>query len=133
MPVKRPCIERMPDGRGCRNYAVEGKSRCDEHERERRRNAAAEGRTGGRMGSRPGWKALRAKVWSEQGERCARCGCKPTGYEVHHRNGIGTDDTRANLEGLCEPCHRRADEEVRDANRARREASPMARRRRRRR
>lgn len=27
----KPCLERLPDGRGCPNYAVPGGSRCREH------------------------------------------------------------------------------------------------------
>lgn len=32
---RRPCLARLPDGRGCPAYAAPGKSYCDEHQRDR--------------------------------------------------------------------------------------------------
>jgi hypothetical protein len=32
--IPKPCIERLTNGVGCPEYAVPGKSRCEEHQRE---------------------------------------------------------------------------------------------------
>jgi len=127
MPAKTPCIERIPDGRGCPHYAVEGKSRCAEHARERQQAGWAEGRTGKR-GIRPGWRAVRNRVVREQHGKCSRCPAPAT--SVHHIDGVAANEDRANLVALCSDCHKAADREVRDALRRRREASPLAPRRR---
>lgn len=108
--VKRPCVVHK-----CPSYAVPGKSRCDEHERERQRKGWEEGRTGSR-GSRPGWRRLRARVWREQGERCKRCSKKVKRFIVHHRDGNALDDSRSNVEGLCEPCAAEADRALRSGH-----------------
>lgn len=126
--TKRPCIERDKTGRGCPNYAAPGKSRCEDHEREHQLAGWAEGRTGKR-GVRPGWAKTRRKVIREQRGKCARCGAPAT--TVHHIDGVAANEDRANLVGLCADCHKIADAEVREAGRARREASPLARRKRR--
>ena len=126
--VKRPCVERLPNGRGCPQYAAEGKSRCEEHEVARQQAGWAEGRTGKR-GVRPGWRATRTRVIREQHGKCGRC--PAPAISVHHIDGVAADEDRSNLIALCTDCHKTADREVRDAARQRRDASPMAPRRRR--
>lgn len=127
MPVKRPCIERDANGRGCTEYAVDGGSRCAEHAREHQQKGWAEGRTGKR-GMRPGWRAVREKVLREQRGKCKRCPAPATA--VHHIDGVAANEDRSNLEGLCSDCHKIADREVRDAMRARADSHPWARARR---
>jgi hypothetical protein len=60
------------------------------------------------------WEALsrsakKAKVISEQGGKCV-CGLsewrgKRLILELHHKDGVNTNDTRENLEVLCPNCH----------------------------
>ncbi len=117
MPVKRPCIVRAPDGRGCPEYALPGKSRCEAHEHEFLGERWEQGRTGKR-GSRAGWRKLRLLIWERQGKRCKRCGTRPRKFFVHHKDGDAMNDHPSNLEGLCEACHERADAEVRALKRS---------------
>jgi len=54
--------------------------------------------------------AIRRKVLEEQDYKCNSCGIsewmgKPITLELEHKNGIRTDNTRSNLEGLCPNCH----------------------------
>lgn len=109
--IRRPCIVR-----GCREYAAQGSSRCIEHRREHARSRWDAGYTGSR-GSRPGWLAIRRRVWREQGRRCVRCGGQPARFFVHHKDGNARNNERANLEGLCQPCHKAADAAVRASRR----------------
>lgn len=103
-----PCIERLPDGAGCPEYAVPGKSRCEKHQRERER-------------SRPrhdtAWKRARELALKLAKYRCRRCGKSPMQLrvfrrrlEVHHVDGDPTNHDQANLRVLCGPdresCHR---------------------------
>lgn len=128
--VRRPCIERLPDGRGCPNYALPDKSRCEDHERGRGKQRWAEGKTGKRPGWRKGWDRLRSQVWREQGERCNRCRRKVERFELHHIDGVadGSRDVRENVEALCHDCHVAAQAELRVAARERREARDPRRR-----
>jgi 5-methylcytosine-specific restriction endonuclease McrA len=106
----RPCIERLPDGRGCPEYAVLGKSGCEAHQRQ----ALKDGRRP--PGTTSAWKKARKAALERAGYRCEKCGrtedqarAAGTHLEVHHRDGRGV---RANqheldqLEVLCRtPCH----------------------------
>jgi 5-methylcytosine-specific restriction endonuclease McrA len=61
------------------------------------------------------YKAMRLRVYREQGGHCAFCGRKIyrlSDGELHHirkrkMGGGSRDDSRANLEMLCNSCHRR--------------------------
>jgi 5-methylcytosine-specific restriction endonuclease McrA len=115
MPAPRPCIERV-GGRGsagCPRYAVPGKSRCEEHQREHEKRRRQEG---GSPGTTPAWARARKKALEREGYRCQNCGrtedqarAAGTWLEVHHVDAAGvrapTHDL-SKLEVLCRtPCH----------------------------
>jgi len=56
--AQRPCIERLPDGRGCSRMARPGSSRCDEHSKTYQRNR--ERSPSSTVTWRAKWKRLRA-------------------------------------------------------------------------
>ena len=109
-PPVRPCIERLPDGRGCPRYAREGDSRCEECRRRALKNRDLS------PGTTPEWRRARKLALERAGHRCEKCGrteaearAAGTWLEVHHRSGAGvrakTHDL-ADLEVLCRtPCH----------------------------
>lgn len=108
-PPTRPCIERLPDGRGCPEYAVSGKSRCEEHQ-------ALALKTGNRSpGTTGAWKRAREEALRRAGFTCAKCGLTDTasraaglgGLHVHHLVGnIRTEPHDVDqLEVRCQPCH----------------------------
>ena len=111
MPTRKvpiPCIERLEDGRGCPRYAIPGKSRCEEHQRE----------VPSRGGTTPAWSRARTAALKRAGYRCEECGRTEqqardagTWLEVHHVEGEGvraeTHDL-AKLKVLCRvPCHKK--------------------------
>ncbi len=109
-PPVRPCIERLPDGRGCPEYALPGKPRCAQHH-------AQAAKTGQRSpGTTAAWRKARAAALARAHDMCQKCGrteaqakAAGTWLEVHHRSGAGvrakTHDPD-DLEVLCRtPCH----------------------------
>lgn len=64
------------------------------------------------------WRNLREDVIRMRGSHCERCGLRtvPKFLEVHHRTYERFGAERpSDLEVLCSPCHRKADEERRAA------------------
>lgn len=112
MPVVRPCIERMPDGRGCPRYAdPKNGHRCTEHFRE------AMAKRDLSPGTTPEWRRARKIALERAGYVCEKCGKTDTesraegegGLHVHHIDGRGTRarvHDQALLEVRCPPCHR---------------------------
>lgn len=90
VPVVRPCIERLPDGRGCPEYAYDG-PRCPEHTREAMRDGTRS------PGTTPAWSRARKLALERAGYRCERCGKTDAesraegrgGLHVHHVDGRG--------------------------------------------
>jgi len=112
MAVVRPCIERLPDGRGCPRYALPGKSRCQAHQRE------AMAKRDLSPGTTPAWARARRAALERDGWRCTACGKTQAqakadspagkGLEVHHRSGAGVRAETHVLEDLvtlCRACH----------------------------
>ena len=110
MKPPRPCIERLPDGRGCPEYAEPGQARCTEH----RHLAVKDGRRS--PGTTAAWRKARAAALRRAGHRCEKCGrteeqtrAAGTHLEVHHRSGAGVRATQHDLDDLqvlCRtPCH----------------------------
>lgn len=106
----RPCIERLPDGRGCPEYAVTGGSRCERHQSE----AVATRKVSG--GTTAAWRKARNAALERTGRMCEKCGrtqdearADGTWLEVHHRDGRGVRAEQHDLdqlEVLCRtPCH----------------------------
>jgi DNA-directed RNA polymerase subunit RPC12/RpoP len=107
----RPCIERLPDGRGCPEYAIPGKSRCEAHQREamKKRDLSP--------GTTPEWRRARKLALERTGYRCERCGKTDAesraegkgGLHVHHADNRGVraqEHDQALLEVRCPGCHR---------------------------
>lgn len=107
----RPCIERLPDGRGCPRYAEEGRPRCAEHH-------AQALKTGRRSpGTTAAWARARKLALSRAGKKCEKCGLTDAasraaglgGLHVHHVDGRGVraaSHDQALLQVLCPTCHR---------------------------
>lgn len=107
----KPCIERLPDGRGCPQYAIPGKSRCEAHQRE------ALAKRDLSPGTAPQWRKARKLALERTGYRCERCGKTEAesraegkgGLHVHHVDGRGVRaraHDQALLEVRCPDCHR---------------------------
>lgn len=115
VPVVRPCIERLPDDRGCPEYAIPGKSRCERHEAEAVKNRNSEN-----PGTTPEWRRARKAALERDGHRCTRCGKTQAqakaeskhnrGLEVHHMDGEGSSRQGPHdldkLATLCHGCHK---------------------------
>lgn len=110
MKPLRPCIDRLPDGRGCPHYALPNLARCEHHHAV----ALKEGRRS--PGTTAAWRKARTAALERAGRRCQKCGrteaqarAAGTWLEVHHLDGEGVrakthDDAR--LQVLCrQPCH----------------------------
>ncbi len=111
MPAVRPCIERLPSGIGCPKYAIPGKSRCEEHQREAIASRVISG------GTTPAWRRARKIALERTGYTCERCGKTDAdsraagdgGLHVHHVDGRGVRAEKHDqvlLEVRCPPCHR---------------------------
>ena len=50
------------------------------------------------------YQRLRRRILNAAGWRCARCG-RAGRLELHHRDHDRLNDSAANLEPLCRPCH----------------------------
>jgi DNA-directed RNA polymerase subunit RPC12/RpoP len=103
--------ERLPSGVGCPEYAIPGKSRCEQHQREAmvKRDLSP--------GTTPAWRKARNLALERTGYRCERCGRTDAqsraegggGLHVHHIDGRGVraqEHDQALLEVRCPPCHR---------------------------
>jgi 5-methylcytosine-specific restriction endonuclease McrA len=110
----RPCIDRLPSGVGCPEYALAGKSRCETHQAE----AIANGTRS--PGTTPAWAKARKLALERDGYCCTRCGKTQAqakaeskagrGLEVHHLSGAGVRAKSHDLDDLrtlCRPCHLR--------------------------
>ena len=76
MPVLRPCIHRTVAGVACPEYALEGKSRCLEHEQSYQRNRITPSQ---RITQSTQWRKLRKRLMRERrlrigGWTCGLCG-----------------------------------------------------------
>jgi 5-methylcytosine-specific restriction endonuclease McrA len=88
-PPLRPCIERLPSGRGCPNYAEPDTSRCAEHAHLTPRSKS--------RGTTAAWRKARQAALERDGYRCTVCGKTQQqakaesrtgrGLEVHHLTG----------------------------------------------
>jgi len=106
----RPCIDRLPDGKGCPAYALPGRSRCEKHE-------ATAVKTGARSGGTTGaWRAARKVALARTNHTCEKCGrteaevrAAGSWLEVHHLQGPGVraaQHDQRDLQVLCRvPCH----------------------------
>jgi len=96
--MQRPCLWRDPVTKvGC-SHLISSGSYCAEH------------KPAGHRPDTTQWRRLRRRALQRDRYRCVRCGRRrPTRLEVHHVNGVTTDDRLENLETLCETCHRAAD------------------------
>jgi 5-methylcytosine-specific restriction endonuclease McrA len=113
MPVPRPCIERLPDGRGCPRYADPANgTRCAEC------YTAAKKKRTLRPGTTAAWHRARRAALKQADYTCERCGKTDAesraqglgGLHVHHVNGAGTraeHHDQAMLEVLCSACHKK--------------------------
>ena len=92
----RPCIEP-----GCPYYAIGDRARCRKHDRERRKDGTL---TGARGTSRE-WERARREALRRSDRRCSRC-YAVWPLDVHHMDGDPFNHDQANLEVLCQTCHR---------------------------
>ncbi len=109
-----PCIERLPTGVGCPNYAEPDSSRCAQHG-----HLAPKGRS---KGTTTSWRKARQAALRRSGNRCEKCGrteqqarADGTWLEVHHLTGSHltpgrslerTEHPLEELQVLCrKPCH----------------------------
>lgn len=57
-----------------------------------------------------GWDSKRDRIIREQDYKCIKCGISewlgfPVSFEIDHKDGNNTNDSRINLEALCPNCH----------------------------
>jgi hypothetical protein len=108
--VRRACLER-----DCPEVVESPDMRCPRHkalERERRK-ADIQPRSGRNQVRRD--QDLRRRVLFTFGYRCVRCG-SGHGLEVHHLNGIASDNRPGNVAPFCHGCHLLAEAELRELN-----------------
>jgi 5-methylcytosine-specific restriction protein A len=93
---------------GCSSLALPGRSRCDRHQPKESDRHNADVRRWYRTRR---WAFLRAQVLSEE-MWCTDClpsGIYEPAHDVHHKQKHHGDEvlfwSRANLTGLCQPCH----------------------------
>jgi hypothetical protein len=110
----RPCIDRLPDGRGCPEYAIDNGSRCAGHA-----HLAPKSRS---RGTTAAWARARTAALNRDGYRCTICGktqeqarAEGRGLEVHHLTGSHSTTGRSldrdehplhELQTLCHEHHR---------------------------
>lgn len=102
---KRLCVAFGP---GCTNdgFTVGGRSRCPAHSKKWRKTPQMQARSS--FYSTPRWRRLRAQVLKEE-PLCRVCGVNPS-TQADHIIGFGEGGPfydRANLRGICGPCHTR--------------------------
>lgn len=111
MAPVRPCVKRLPDGRGCPNYT--STSRCLDHEREFEAERKANGATG-RRGTSSEWAKARARALKRDRHRCTNRLCRRRDkLHVHHKNCNPDDNRLENLVTLCEDCHKAEHDAIR--------------------
>ena len=92
---------------GCPSLVPKGTARCPTHTRAKDRALKARTAEQRRLYLWPRWGGLRRTVLREQ-PWCSTPGCRRMATEVDHivpiREG-GAQWDRANLQGLCTPCH----------------------------
>jgi 5-methylcytosine-specific restriction endonuclease McrA len=111
----RPCIEHR-----CPNYALPGKSRCEQHHTEFEARRRADPDLTGRRGTDPAWRRARLGCLARHRYTCQRCGRTKVELarldkrlHVHHKDGDATNHDQANLEPLCDAgCHQQAQREL---------------------
>ena len=122
MSVKRPCIERLANGRGCPRYAVGNGSRCEEHQREANRRHYENTSPG----TTAAWAKQRKRVLRRDGYRCRSCG-RPeqkvngrSNLQAHHLDGGGIRSNAPDdrIVTLCVRCHTTAQGELNARQRA---------------
>jgi 5-methylcytosine-specific restriction endonuclease McrA len=107
MKPPRPCLERLPDGRGCPNYAVPGGSRCSEH--------GAKATPSGRITQTARWRKLRRELIAAAPRPLACALCREpiadaNDVEVDHIEPVsagGDPFDRGNLRLTHKRCNRR--------------------------
>lgn len=110
--IKRPCIERLPSGRGCPEYAVPGGARCRTH------GGAAS--PSGRVTQTWRWKQFRRQLIASSPRpwRCGICGdviADERQIEVDHRVPVsagGDPFKRSNCRLTHKRCNRRKSAKV---------------------
>jgi 5-methylcytosine-specific restriction protein A len=90
-PSRRPCL-----GPGGFHLSEPGESRCAAH--------AVKGWTNTK-GLGAGWALLRRDVLAQE-PRCRSCGARATTVDHIQPRAFGGSDSRANLQPLCDRCHR---------------------------
>lgn len=108
-----PCIERLPDGRGCPHYAEPDGSRCSQ--------CAGLAPKSKSKGTTTAWRKARLLALERDGWKCTRCGktqaqakAEGLGLEVHHLAASSRTPGRSidrdehpvdELQTLCRACH----------------------------
>jgi 5-methylcytosine-specific restriction enzyme A len=106
-PGMRPTQFRICSEPGCPEV-VEGGGRCPEHLRLARSRNDARRRTSVERGYDHRWYRI-AERYRTRHPVCEAPGCERPSLHVHHLDGRGPlgDNSDANLQALCAPCHNR--------------------------
>jgi hypothetical protein len=99
-----------------KSVALKGKTavRADIETWKKNLSVSHKARSDRRLFEECGWDSKRDRVIREQDFKCIKCGLSewlgaPLVFEIDHKDGDNTNDSRENLEAMCPNCHSTTD------------------------